>query len=86
MSLLSDNVIPGNHGKEFETNATEHSDVLKVKEAMASVSGVKDVILDEDVFPKKLTTHTDAIVSVKDIENAVNKTGFHVIPKSLFEL
>lgn len=86
MSLLSDNVIPGNHGKDFETNATEHTDLLKIKEAMASVSGVKNVNLDENVFPKKFSIHTASVVSVKDIEDAVAKTGFHAIPKSLFEL
>ncbi|MDN3664269.1 heavy metal-associated domain-containing protein [Algibacter miyuki] len=86
MSLLSENVIPGNHGKIFETNATEHKDLLKIKNAISNIYGVQDVLLDEDVFPKKITIHTSSIVSVKDIEDAVIKTGFHAIPKSLFEL
>lgn len=86
MSLLSENVIPGNHGKIFETNATEHKDLLKIKNAISNIYGVQDVLLDENVFPKKITIHTSSIVSVKDIEDAVIKTGFHAIPKSLFEL
>ncbi|WP_438711286.1 heavy-metal-associated domain-containing protein [Aquimarina muelleri] len=86
MSLLSENVIPGNHGKIFETNATEHNQLEQIKNAILGVSGIKDVIIDEDKFPKQITIHTLSLVSVKDIEDAVIKTGFHAIPKSLFEL
>ena len=86
MSLLSENVIPGNYGKIFETNATEHKDLIKIKNAISKVDGVKDVILDENEFPKKITIYTSSLVTVKDIEDVVIKTGFHAIPKSLFEL
>lgn len=86
MSLLSENVIPGNHGKIFETNATEHNDLIKIKEAISKIVGVKDAIIEENEFPKKITVHTSAIVSIKEIEDVVIKTGFHAIPKSLFEL
>ncbi|HEY9169487.1 MAG TPA: heavy metal-associated domain-containing protein [Lutibacter sp.] len=86
MSLLSENVIPGNYGKIFETNASEYKDLIKIKDAILNINGVKDVILNENVYPKKLTIHTSALVSVKEIEEVVIKIGFHVIPKSLFEL
>jgi len=86
MSLISENVIPGNHGKVFETNATDHEDLESIKTAILKVEGVKDVLVDEDAFPKTITIHTSELVSIKEIENAVIETGFHAIPKSLFEL
>ena len=33
MSLLSENVIPGNHGKIFGTNAKTHQELVKIKES-----------------------------------------------------
>jgi len=86
MSLISENVIPGNHGKVFGTNATSHDDLIKIQDAVQRVKGVKDVILKEEVFPREFTVHTIDIVTVKDIEEAVIGTGFHAIPKSTFSL
>jgi hypothetical protein len=86
MSLLSENVIPGNHGKIFGTNAESHQDLLKIKDSISHIKGIKDIIIGEDKFPREFTIHTNAIVSVKEIEDAVIKVGFHAIPKSLFEL
>lgn len=86
MSLISENVIPGNHGKIFETNATDYEDLESIKTAILKVDGVIDVFIDEDAFPKTITIHTSDLVPIKEIENAVIETGFHAIPKSLFEL
>jgi len=86
MSLLSDNVIPGNHGKVFGTNATDHENLEKIKDAILVIDGIKDVIIKEDVFPRELTVHTTQLVSIKDIEDAVIKVGFHTIPKHHFPL
>ncbi|AFU68045.1 hypothetical protein P700755_001076 [Psychroflexus torquis ATCC 700755] len=86
MSLLSDNIIPGNRGKYFETNATSRNDIAKIKEAVLKVPGIKDVIMNEDKFPREFKIHTSSMVAVKDIEDAVLKIGFHAISKSLFEL
>ena len=86
MSLLSENVIPGNHGKVFGTNATDHESLEKIKAAVEVIDGIKDVIIKEDAFPRELTVHTTQIVSVKDIEDAVIKVGFHAIPKHHFPL
>lgn len=86
MSLLSENVIPGNHGKVFGTNAKEHYSLEKIKAAIEMIEGVKDVILNEAIFPRELTVHTTQIVAIKDIENAVIKVGFHAIPKHHFPL
>jgi len=86
MSYISDNVIPGNHGKVFGTNATSHDDLITIQTAVQKVKGIKDVIIKEDVFPRELTIHTVDVVSVKEIEDAVIAVGFHAIPKSTFSL
>jgi hypothetical protein len=31
MSLLSENIIPGNHGKTFGTDAMEENDLIEIK-------------------------------------------------------
>lgn len=87
MSLLSENVIPGNHGKIFGTDAKEPNSVAQVKKAILQVEGVKNAIVDESVFPREITVQTSKIVEVKDIEEAVQATGFHAIPnKHIFPL
>lgn len=86
MSLLSENVIPGNHGKVFGTNAKTEIELKRVQNAMIGVDGVKDVILNDAIFPREITVHTEKMVKVIDIEVAVIKSGFHVIPKGLFSL
>tara|TARA_R110002167_G_scaffold13222_6_gene55591 strand:+ start:38382 stop:38642 length:261 start_codon:yes stop_codon:yes gene_type:complete len=86
MSLLSENVIPGNHGKIFSTNAKDSTSLLKIKKVILQLEGVKEVILNEDAFPREFIIHTSKLVSVESIENEVKKLGFHAIPKGLFEL
>ena len=86
MSLLSENVIPGNHGKIFGTNAQSHQDLIKIKKEILKLEGIKDVIIEEGRFPRELTVHTNSLVSVKEIEDAAIKVGFHAIPKSMFAL
>jgi len=86
MSLLSENIIPGNHGKIFGTNAKEKQDLEKIKTKVLSIDGIKNVIINTEVYPKEFTIHTNKLVNIKDIENAVISMGFHVIPKGLFEL
>lgn len=86
MSFISENVIPGNHGKVFETNATEHQQLVKIKKAIGSLKGVRSVEINEKTFPKEITVLADALVKVKEIEEAIIKTGFHSTPKSVFKL
>lgn len=86
MSLFSENVIPGYHGKTFGTNADENVDLEKIKNELMSLKGVKDVILNSEAFPKEFTIHTSELVRVKDVEDAVIAAGYHAIPKDLFEL
>ncbi|MBR62910.1 MAG: hypothetical protein CMC60_02390 [Flavobacteriaceae bacterium] len=49
MSLLSENVIPGNHGKVFGTNAKDPQTLEKIKSPLELIDGVKDVIIHLDV-------------------------------------
>lgn len=86
MSLLTENVIPGNHGKTFGTNAIEDLDLLAIKSSLLELDGIKKVIFNTDIFPREFTVHTSKIVSIGDIENKVKSAGFHAIPKDLFEL
>lgn len=86
MSLFSDNVIPGNHGKVFGTNAKSHQEVLKIVDAISHIEGIKDVIADEEKYPREFVVHTHKLVAVRDIEKAVIKAGFHSTPKALFQL
>jgi hypothetical protein len=86
MSLLSDNVIPSDHGKVFGTNAESDADLDKIKKAILRVEGVKDVMIDEHTFPREFTIHTNKIVEVKAIEDAVISVGFHITPKHMFGL
>ncbi|MFV7235290.1 MULTISPECIES: heavy-metal-associated domain-containing protein [Flavobacterium] len=86
MSVLTDNVIPGNHGKIFGTNAMEDSDLMEIKASLLELDGIKDVLLNTEIFPREFTVHTSKMVSISDIENKVKSVGFHAIPKDLFEL
>lgn len=82
MSLISENIIPGAYGKTFVTNAKEHRNLEKIKKEILKVKGIKDVVVNEKVFPKQLEIHSKILVSVKKIEKAVISAGFHAIPKT----
>lgn len=86
MSLINENVIPGDHGTIFETNAKEEYDLNRIKMIIEQIDGIKDVIIDKETYPITVTVHTSKLVNIHEIENAVKKTTFHVIPKSIFSL
>ena len=86
MSLTSENVIPGNHGKVFETNAKDSIDLASIKNKLSSLDGIKNVITNAEVFPKEFTVHTTKLIKIKDIESIVRSLGFHSIPKTLFPI
>lgn len=86
MSFLTENIIPGNHGKLFSTDAKKEKDLLKIKKAIEKIPGVKDVIINLDVYPVEFVIHTKAVVNIETVENEVKRFGFHAIPKGLFEL
>jgi len=86
MSLLSQNVIPGNHGKIFGTNAMKENDLMEIKTVLLKLDGINDVILNTEIFPREFTVYTNKIVSLADIENKVKSVGFHAIAKETFKL
>ncbi|MBK0370136.1 heavy-metal-associated domain-containing protein [Flavobacterium agrisoli] len=86
MSLLSENIIPGNHGKIFTTNATKESDINAITKELLKIEGVMDVVFDQDSYPKEFTIHTSKIIEVETIEDHVKNTGFNAIPKGYFAL
>ncbi len=86
MSLLSDNVIPGNHGKTFSTNAKEQTDLNRIKDAVLTIDGVDKVTVNHLVFPAEFTVYTHSLVQVNEVEEKVNLLGFNAIPKDLFEI
>ena len=88
MSLLTENVIPGNHGRIFTTNAA--SDILmnKIKTGLERLDGVEKIILIAEVSPREFIVRTSKLVTVKTIEDAVQRMGLdlHVIPKGIFPM
>jgi hypothetical protein len=86
MGILEKNVIPGNHGKTFGTNAVEDADLSEIKNSISEIDGIIDVILNTSIFPREFTVHTNKMVTIDDIEDKVKKVGFHAIPKATFTL
>ena len=84
MRLVNENIIPGNRGKIFGTNASCDRHMEKIKMSITKIDGVIDVILKKEVFPKEFIVLTNKLVKVLTIENAVNKVGLHALPKSVF--
>jgi hypothetical protein len=86
MGLLSQNIIPGNHGKTFGTNAMNEDDLRAIKTGLLEIDGISDIVLNTEIFPREFTIYTTKIISLIDIENKVKSVGFHAIPKETFEL
>lgn len=86
MSIITDNVIPGNHGKVFGTNAIDDIDLLEIKKNLIELDGIRKVLLNTAIFPREFTIYSNKIVAISDIENKVRQVGFHAIPKDSFEL
>jgi hypothetical protein len=87
MSFLSEHVIPGNYGKIFSTDAKKEKNLLKIQEALLQLHGIKEVIINQNIFPYELEIHTSKVVKIEDIEKTVKNVGFHAISKgSIFAL
>ncbi|MEO5789156.1 MAG: heavy-metal-associated domain-containing protein [Gelidibacter sp.] len=83
MTYITDNIIPGNHGKTFTTDVNEASEKTKLEAAILKVQGVVKVIF-ADTFPLEFTVHTDRVVKVSEIQSAANEWNYHVIAKGPF--
>ncbi len=86
MNLLTENIIPGNYGKVFSTNAQDEKDLQKIQHAIQNISGIKDVIINMEVYPREITIHTTSLIHIDIVEDEVKRFGFHAIPKGAFEL
>lgn len=88
MSFFNDNVLPGDTGRVFRTNAEESEDLHEIAEKVYHLEGVHDVGINRDVFPVEFTIHSDdfSVVSIDDIEQAAIDCGFHLIPRSNFNV
>ena len=83
MTFISENIIPGNHGKTFTTDITEASEKAKLEASILKVEGVVKVVF-EDIYPLEFTVHTDRLVNVSEIQSAANEWNYHVIAKGPF--
>ncbi len=81
MSLLKDNIIPGEQGKIFGTDAKENLDLEAIKSKILGIDGISEVIVNTDIFPREFTVYADKVVSVAEVEKNVKSIGFHAIPK-----
>ncbi|MGZ9733745.1 heavy-metal-associated domain-containing protein [Flavobacterium sp. GNP002] len=86
ISILTDNIIPGNHGQIFGTNAMKEADLIEIKSSLLELDGIKEVLLNTEIFPREFTIHTSKMIPISNIENRVKLIGFHAIPKGVFKL
>ncbi|MCJ7467731.1 MAG: heavy-metal-associated domain-containing protein [Maribacter sp.] len=86
MGFMAENVIPGNYGRIFGTNASTDKDMSKIKTYLKKIDGVKDVTIVKGVFPREFIVYSTKLLSVVLIEDTVNKLGLHAVPKGWFEL
>ena len=86
MSLISEHIIPGQHGKVFGTDAIEKKELECIKKRILSLEGIKNVEINMDVFPREITVFTSKLISIEVLEKKVKTTGFHAIPKDSFDL
>ncbi|MCB0686912.1 MAG: hypothetical protein KDC53_10315 [Saprospiraceae bacterium] len=81
MSLISENIIPGDHGKVFGTNAKNQYDLERIKGHLMTLPGVRSVAVNSNSFPAEITIYTTVIVKVEDLQNRAMEVGFHIVPK-----
>ncbi|MCB9224203.1 MAG: heavy-metal-associated domain-containing protein [Crocinitomicaceae bacterium] len=86
MSYLSENVIPGSHGKTFGTNAKTGKELEKILHALINIGGIKDIIIKTDTYPREFTIHSSTVIAVREIQNKIRSAGFHAIPKRMLLL
>ncbi|MGJ5640578.1 heavy-metal-associated domain-containing protein [Formosa sp. S-31] len=86
MDILLDNVIPGNHNRMFETNATDEQDLLQIKEAIMRIRAIEKVEIKSNRFPVRITVYAYKLVEIAKIEEAVHDLGFNIIPKQFLSI
>ncbi|MCK7590966.1 heavy-metal-associated domain-containing protein [Subsaxibacter sp. CAU 1640] len=84
MSFLSENVIPGNYGKKFTTDAKHPDEFKQIEENLMKLDGVKDVMFENGSKPTVFVIHTNKVVTVKAIEDKVKELELHAVPTGPF--
>lgn len=84
MSFLEDNVIPGNHGKKFTTDAKNLDEFKKIKNTLLKLEGVSNVIFESNSDPIVFVVHTDRVVKVDTIQKTIKLLNLHAVPTGLF--
>jgi hypothetical protein len=82
MSLLSENIFPGKHGKVFGTDAKFDDDLYEIERFLKSYNGIKKIELKKDKFPVEIKIFTSKVIKVNDLMKDYKKTGFHLIDKN----
>ncbi len=82
MSLLSENIFPGKHGKVFGTNARFDDDLFDIKNYLNSYTGIEKVEINKEKFPVEIKVFTNKSIKVNDLMKDFKKTGFHLIDKN----
>ncbi|MGJ8592915.1 MAG: heavy-metal-associated domain-containing protein [Aquaticitalea sp.] len=84
MSFISENVIPGNYGKKFTTDAKNPEEFKQIEDALMTLEGVKDVVFENGSTPTVFVVHTNKVVNVHEIENKIKLLDLHAVPTGLF--
>ncbi len=83
MSLLSENIFPGKHGKVFGTDAKFDDDLYEIKMFLQHREGIEKFEINKDKFPVEIKIYCNKIMKVKELMRDFNrKTGFHLIDKN----
>jgi len=86
MSLLTENIIPGNHGKIFGTDASKDDEMERIKLRLLKIEGVKNVALIKGVFPKEFIIYTSKLISISSIQDEVKKNGISRNPERIIRI
>lgn len=84
MTFISENVIPGNYGKKFTTDADQPEDFKHIEDALMKLDGVQKIIFEEGSKPTVFIVQTNKVVSVKTIENKVKELELHAVATGPF--
>ncbi|MGC1205511.1 MAG: heavy-metal-associated domain-containing protein [Flavobacteriaceae bacterium] len=85
MSLLTENIIPGEDGKVFATDAKKTRHLTTILTKLMELKGIKNVHIDFEILPREFTIHTSKLIPITEIQKIPIKMGFHMIPKGSFE-
>ena len=66
-----------------ETNASSPQDLSKITTAIKKIEGITNIIVNDNTSPVEMSFHTSQPISIKSIEDAVIRSGFHLIEKSI---